>query len=577
MDEKYRHFGLVGLDGRYQSELSQETGKENINKLKMVKEKVKQRAIRAKASWESAHASETALKSFLVYTDLIKMPCFTHTRDERALSGTDRRGNPMYSYYPKMDGENLGGVWRLLLDGRRKSLSVSDQSRYTDPKFGIIGNPQALLTEIQQYAMPGDFRKDADYMRIDSVHPYRERDRISGHDLFAYLKLQSPEIQTLINNDFFLSGDKISKEEKVIGILEGFGNDSNQSYTNQESIFENARAFETRRFDWITGEEIADEDLKVIEDFADINNEILKFKFPDEDLLRWIYKQDYSQFDSTVFSLLDPILKYYVKEMFSQEEINVIDGIAKTNHLNPSDSIVYANMCVYYKYYIREMIKDQSSILDFDKSNHAENILKHSDNMKQYDASGEEKLEDNTHFISHLSSIKEIQEKIDNYNDEEAKLRRIKTSPDGRNYFSLTQEEIDAIFRIYSNLDEAKDVLDMIKYIKKIDEKRIFFHDHGHDDEVKSIEEEIDRISNLVREKMKNSEIEKTIKIVGNLKEKKINLLSASSFGNWFKKENKDQSEVEIPRLKMHSSDKSDLDDMLTSENDDLEESIVKK
>lgn len=501
MNEKYKHFGLVGLDGRYQSELSQETGKECIDKLNAVTEKIKQRALRAKASWESAHASETALKAFLIYTDLIKMPCFTHTKEERD-TFIDKRGNQQYSYYPKMNGEDLGGVWRLLLDGKREALSLSDMSKFVDPKFGIIGNPHVLLTEIQQHAIPGDFRKDADYMRIDSVHAYNSRDRITGHDLFAYLKLQSPEIQTLINNDFFLLGDKVSKEEKIIGILEGLSNDSSQNYTNQEFVSKNARAFETRRFDWITGEEIEDKDLKVIEDFADINNGILKFKFPDEDILTWIYKQDYSQFDSTVFSLLDPILKYYVKEMFSQEEINTIDSIAKVNHLNPSDATIFVNMCVYYKYYIKEIIKDRSSILDFDKANHAENILKHSANMKQYDVNGNEKLEDDTRFISNLSSIKEIQEQIDNYNNEknnEEKVSRIITSPDGKKHMSLSREELDTLFDF--DFEGVNDILDMVKYRESLKEKLLDFYDGGHDEEAKEIEEEINKINNFVHGK----------------------------------------------------------------------------
>ena len=410
MEEKYKHFGLIGIDGRIQSELSYQDGMGHYKTINKTDDQRIIRNLKSKASWDLAHASETALKSFIIYTDLIRMPYFTKVQEERNISHLNKNGQPVMSYYPKMNGEEES-VWRLLLDGRRDELSIQEQSKYTDPKFGMIGKPSQLLQEIKTYSLSGDYRKNPDYLIIDPVHSYDFRKVISGHDLFAYFKLQSPEIQVLINNELFLLGDKVSMEDKIIGILLGYGNDSNQNNESQKSVYKNSLAFPKRRFDWITGSEISDFDLEIIKDFAKININIAKQKFPDEDIFRYILNKDYSCFKNTIFDLLDPVGKFYSLMYFSNDEINTIINIAKTNNLSKSDALTFVTMCLHFKRNIKEIMKDNSSEFVFDFAK-ASNIFAYTDQMKSYDSNGFSKLEDSDTFIIHLGEIEKEKNKL---------------------------------------------------------------------------------------------------------------------------------------------------------------------
>lgn len=442
MNDKYLYFGDVCLDGKIQCKESYDIGLQLYKELPLITNDRIKRNKKAKASWEAAHASETALKAFLIYTEFSNMPIFNNPKTINRSSGEnsillrsekDKNGNirDIYSmgFYPGYQEHNR--IWRLLLDGRRDELSISEQSKFSDRKsFGMIGDPRILLPSIRQYALDGDLRLDSNFMINDPIHSYDFTKTISGHDVFAYLKIENPADQGIINNELFLLGNEFSKEEKIIGILEGYGNSVIQNNSNQENIYINSLTFPKRRFDWITGEEISDTDLKSILDFAKINLDIAEFKFPGEDIekFKYITKLDFSEYNHTVFRFLDPVCKYYVKSYFTFEEINIIDSIAKIEKLKPSDIVMFVNMCVYYKYYIREILQDKSQILNFDKSEHARNLLVHTNNMKTYDANGTEKLEDSPTFTSNISNISKISEKIkkENYLQKLRKNKKIK-------------------------------------------------------------------------------------------------------------------------------------------------------
>ena len=431
MDDKYLYFGDVCLDGKLQCRESYDIGLQLYNRLPSITNDRDKRNKKAKSSWEAAHASETALKAFLIYTEFINMPIFNNPKtlnrsieENRILlrSEKNKNGNTIdvYSmgFYPGYKEHNQ--IWRLLLDGRRKELPNLEQSKFSDSKsFGMISNMSVLLPSIQNIALDGDFRLDNNFIINDPIHTYDFNKAISGHDLFAYLKIQNPAIQGIINNDLFLLGNQFSKEEKIIGILEGYGNNSMQNNSNRENIYINSLTFPKRRFDWITGEEISDIDLKSILDFAKINLDIAEFKFPGDniDKFEYITKLDFSEYNSTVFKFLDPVCKYYVKQYFTNEEINIIDYIAKNQCLTQSDIVMFLNMCVYYKYYIRVILQDKSEILNFDKSDHAKNLFVHTANMKSYDANGTSKLEDSPIFISNIGNISKVSEKIKQQNE----------------------------------------------------------------------------------------------------------------------------------------------------------------
>ncbi|MBE6150010.1 MAG: hypothetical protein E7170_04745 [Firmicutes bacterium] len=426
MNDKYLYFGDVCIDGKIQCEESYKVGLQLYNELSSIEKERIKRGKKAKASWELAHASETALKAFLIYTEFTKMPIFNNpitinrnNGDNRILIRREKDRNQnitdVYStgFYPGYKDNNE--IWKKLLDGRRDELTPSEQSMFSDGKsFSMIGNPKTLLTSIRQNALEGDFRLDSNFMINDPIHSYDFTKNISGHDLFAYLKISNPTIQGIINNELFLLGDKFDKLEKIIGILEGYGNDSIQNNISQENIYTNSLAFPNHRFNWITGEDVDNDDLKNILDFAKINLDLAEFKFPgnDVDKFEHIVNLDFSEYNNTVFNCLDPICKYYVKQYFTNEEINTIDSIAKMKRLNPSDIVMFVNMCVYYKYNIRVILDEKSQLLNFDKSEHANNLLIHTNNMKTYDANGTRKLEDSSIFTSNIENISKVIEKI---------------------------------------------------------------------------------------------------------------------------------------------------------------------
>ena len=71
MDDKYLYFGDVCLDGKLQCKESYEIAVQLYDKLPLTTSSRDKRNKKAKSSWEAAHASETALKAILNYTQFI--------------------------------------------------------------------------------------------------------------------------------------------------------------------------------------------------------------------------------------------------------------------------------------------------------------------------------------------------------------------------------------------------------------------------------------------------------------------------------------------------------------------------
>jgi len=270
-----------------------------------------------------------------------------------------------------------------------------------------------------------DLRKNASLILDGSS----EEQRISGHDIFAYYKLQDPSIAALINHEFLISNGEDMDDTILYALLtkDIFVNNGptlTLPQTMLESLDKNKASFENFRYSstHLGDSSASNEDEDFLIQMSGGLEHIMTAYYPEMDFdinesrlehdmgVEISHMRLAGSIKKTLLRL-DSVSGYYMKNEFSKNEFESF--IRQLNKINSSpmsneDKLIfrniYSNMCVYLKH--MSLVRDIRVNFDDNVFQRIENYCKKVMDSNLFDVNATQ-LRNNSFFISNKASLEE--------------------------------------------------------------------------------------------------------------------------------------------------------------------------
>ncbi|MBQ6476983.1 MAG: hypothetical protein IJI43_00920 [Bacilli bacterium] len=337
-----KEFMKVASNMTTSAKIRSKNADDNLNFSKQTDDSAEASQARNLAGEYLCFGGELLEKSNIVYDDFSRSPIFNQSSEQDVTVE-----GKTFTAYPVGSPEWHGAI--SALDGGNASKIISDPKailKYIIPQSS--GDPRSTLTNDPRFA--------SSFQTLDLA-----TEKPTGHSLYAYYQLLGPIAKTLVNSEYY----SYTNDEEKYAIFALLTDDSilginSDNITTMPSelmnyLDSNKDASVKLRYSSTSARDVDEKDLKFIIEYFNSLLAVGNYRFPNYEKYANIDFDRYNCDDLNIdeFSKLDRMQQYYLKNNFSNDELNEL----YKSMSDSKDADIFLNMSIYLKNYVNEKLK----------------------------------------------------------------------------------------------------------------------------------------------------------------------------------------------------------------------------